>query len=264
MAEYAALHILRLERQHEEQQAAARRCEWNDARDGEGRVHSSSDYRRLSSLTLGVLGLGDIGSGIARACSLGLRMNVIGCRRDSSPRASDAEAGVSKVFALSELAAFLAASDYIVSVLPSTPDTRGLLDGQVLAACAARSARGVALINVGRGDLLSETSILRAVDSGWLSHYVGDVFQVEPLPASSSLWRHPRVTVTPHNSAVTAPQDVATAFGDNLSRFVGGAPSGPDERFGPGLSGDAAMDPVGARARGVEALRNVFNWEAGY
>ena len=148
------------------------------------------------------------------------------------PRASDGK--VARVFGLDELPAFLASADYIVSVLPSTPDTRGLLDGDALAACAGRSP---ALINVGRGDLISEATIVAALDAGRLSHYVGDVFSPEPLDAGSPLWSHPKVTVTPHNAAVTAPEDVAAAFADNLERYEAG---------------------------GVAALEHVFDWESGY
>ena len=75
------------------------------------------------------------------------------------------------------------------------------------------------------------------LDRGWLSHFVGDVFAPEPLAPASALWHHPRVTVTPHNSAVTQPEDVAAAFADNLARYEEG---------------------------GVPALQHVFDWEAGY
>ncbi len=77
----------------------------------------------------------------------------------------------------------------------------------------------------------------RRLPQGWLSHYVGDVFVPEPLPASSPLWAHPGVTVTPHVSAVTQPSDVADAFAENLARFEQG---------------------------GVAALHHSFDWESGY
>ena len=227
MAEYTMLHVLRLERRYDELRANQARGEWADVRSS-----SAGDYRRLPSLTLGVLGLGDIGSTIANAASAGFGMQVVGCRRDKSPRASDGD--VARVFGLDELPAFLASADYIVSVLPSTPDTRGLLDGDVLAACAGRSP---ALINVGRGDLISEATIVAALDAGRLSHYVGDVFSPEPLDAASPLWSHPKVTVTPHNSAVTKAEDVVAAFAKNLELYVGG---------------------------GAAAVENQFRWDEGY
>ena len=119
-------------------------------------------------------------------------------------------------------------------MLPSTPQTRGLLDGDTLAPCGTRAP---VLINVGRGDLLSEATTLRALERGWLRHFVGDVFAPEPLKQESPLWAHPRVTVTPHNSAVTQVEDVAGVFADNLARY---------------------------EASGTDSLSHVFDWEAGY
>lgn len=236
MAEYAMLHILALEREYDAQRDAQQQRVWHETRAANS---PGSHYRRLPTLTLGVLGLGDIGSDIARVAALGHRMNVIGCRRDPSPRDTDRAAGVSRVYGLEELPAFLGAADYVVSVLPSTPQTRGMLDGGVLAATIAhgKERKPPAMINVGRGDLLSESTILDALDQGWLSHFVGDVFHPEPLAETSPLWTHPKVTVTAHNSAVTQPQDVVTAFTENLERYEAG---------------------------GAKALRNVFNWDSGY
>lgn len=70
----------------------------------------------------------------------------------------------------------LAKSDYVCNLLPSTPKTRGLLDGDVLQPCAARG--GAVLINVGRGDIISESSLLRALELGYLRGADLDVFEV--------------------------------------------------------------------------------------
>ena len=226
MAEYAALHILSLERGRKAEHERQQRAEWLPSRE--------NGYRRLSSLTLGILGMGDIGSCIARTLSGAFAMRVVGCRRSAGAREGDAECGVSHVYGLDSLPAFLAEADYVVSVLPSTPASRGLLDGEVLRACAARRA---ALINVGRGDLLSEATVVRALDDGWLSHYVGDVFAPEPLASASPLWRHPKVTVTPHCSAITTADDAAGALAENLRRYAEG---------------------------GTAQLQHVFHWEHGY
>jgi len=118
-------------------------------------------YRRLSSLTLGVLGLGDIGTHIAGTMHHAFRMRVIGCRRRALRSPSDQAAGVEEVFSIGELPRFLKECDYIVSVLPSTPQTANLLGADALAPCAARKPT---LINVGRGDLLDESAIGRALD----------------------------------------------------------------------------------------------------
>lgn len=235
MAEYCLLHILANERKYSQQRELQGRREWVGARaQVPGLGGSTSDYRRLSTLTLGVLGLGDIGSDIAGAASHALKMDVIGCRRDAAPRDIDAKSGVTRVYPLGELQAFLSQCDYIVCVLPSTPATKGLLSSSVLSACERRRP---VMINVGRGDLISEESILESLDRGWLRHYVGDVFETEPLPATSPLWTHSMVTVTPHNSAISSTGDVVTAFADNLERFSTG---------------------------GTAALRHIFDWESSY
>merc|ERR1739845_331619 len=84
-----------------------------------------------------------------------------------------------------DVASVLGQADVVVSVLPSTPKTRGLLDNGVLKACG----NDTLLINVGRGDLVSEDSIIEALDKGWIRRAVLDVFPVEPLPLTSPLWK---------------------------------------------------------------------------
>ena len=241
MAEYVALHALAIERGYLANAARQARAEWLGARDPAAAAATTAigvggGFRRLPGLTLGVLGLGEIGAHVARVMGpAGLGMTVVGCRR--APRADAAAASVSREYAIDELPAFLAACDYVVALLPSTDATRGLLDGDALAACVAGGARPSVLVNAGRGTLLSEATVSRALDAGWLRHFVGDVFAEEPLPASSALWADARVTVTPHVAAVTRAEDVAGVFAANYARYC---------------------------AEGVAGLRPVFDWERGY
>ena len=125
-------------------------------------------------------------------------------------------------------------SDYVVNTLPSTSATRGLLDSGILArACGGNVAsmeslvppRGPpVLINVGRGDIVSESTLIDALSRGYLSHAVLDVFAVEPLPPSSTLWDHDKVTITPHVAAVSYAHDVAAVFITNLELWARGQP----------------------------------------
>merc|ERR1711972_560233 len=96
------------------------------------------------------------------------------------------------------------------------PQTRGLLDKDVLSACG----EGKLFINVGRGDVVSEQSLLDALAKGWLRGAVLDVFSPEPLPTESPLWKHPQVTITPHISAVTYSDDTAGLFVENLALWL--------------------------------------------
>ena len=209
MAEYVAQHILNLEREHADLAAAQRRAQWVDS------AWDAGARRPLSSLTLGVLGAGDLGGAIARSLKAGFGMKTLGLRtKPQLPVAGfDELVGSSR----SELASLLARADYVVNVLPSTERTRGLLGGDALKTCARDGVvgegegegereregegrgvgdrgRAAVLINVGRGDVLSEREVVNALDQGWLSHAVLDVFEMEPLPADSALWRHEKVT----------------------------------------------------------------------
>ena len=107
------------------------------------------------------------------------------------------------------LGPFLARTDVLVCLLPLTPDTRGTIDRGLIAKLS-RSGRderlpGPVLINAGRGGLQVDADILAALETGELYAASLDVFEAEPLPHSSPLWSHPRVVVTPHNAAESAP-----------------------------------------------------------
>jgi glyoxylate/hydroxypyruvate reductase len=109
-----------------------------------------------------------------------------------------------------ELDAFLARTDILVSLLPLTDATRGILNAGLFRRLAQDGAiRGPVLINAGRGGLQNEADILACLDNGTLAAAALDVFETEPLPQASPLWLHPKVTITPHNSAGSDPEAVA-------------------------------------------------------
>jgi len=158
-----------------------------------------------------LLGCGDIGSKIAEA-GKGLGMRVVVFRKTLQ------RTNLSVDLVTPSIELLLETSDYIVNILPSTPQTRGLLSGDVLRKCATRDAsrRPAVFINVGRGDVVDEVSLVKALDAEWLSSAVLDVFEVEPLPSTSALWHHPKVLMTPHISAVSYADDVAELYARNL------------------------------------------------
>ena len=168
--------------------------------------------RPLKGQTLGVLGTGDIGqhvAGVAKAFG----MVTLGLARDGAPRTNFD--GTTR-----DVDEVLRQSDVVLSALPSTPATRGLLDGGRLRACTKRPV----LINVGRGDLVSAPSVVEALHEGWIGQAALDVFETEPLPADSPLWDREDVYVTPHVAALSRPEDVATVFVANLDRYFRGEP----------------------------------------
>ena len=139
---------------------------------------------------MAVLGLGRIGNLVAQ------RFLVNGFRVSGWSRSAKQLPGIDCHDGPDGFATAVAAAAYVVSVLPSTPDTRGLFDYQRFAGFDPQAL----FINVGRGDLVDEDGLMSALDEGLLAGAVLDVMSEEPLPAAHPLWAHPRVQLTPHVS----------------------------------------------------------------
>ena len=157
-----------------------------------------------------VLGLGALGQAAAGALAA-LNFRVHGWSR--TPRS------VSGVICHSGdggLRDALAAAEILVTLLPHTPDTEGLLDARRLSWLPP----GAMLINPGRGALIDEDALLAALHSGQVAAATLDVFRTEPLPAGHPFWAHPRVTVTPHIAAETRPVTAARVIAENLRRLA--------------------------------------------
>lgn len=175
-----------------------------------------SDFRFLPSLRIGILGAGQIGSEIGSLCKqMGMEVWVLS--RQQRPEHSMFDAHRTP----NQLPEFLQNCDYICSVLPSTPATRGLLAGDVLENCKERKST---LINVGRGDVIDEGSLAKAIKNNWISGAILDVFEKEPLPEDSILWSLPNVIITPHISGPSFSKPVADAFLENYQNYVEGKP----------------------------------------
>lgn len=124
-------------------------------------------------------------------------MGTIGLTRTARAE-EDRKPWVDRYIRMDGLTELLQSSDYVVNVLPSTPGSVGLLSGEVLRSCSAEAGgKRATFVNVGRGDVISEESLLRALREGWISGALLDVFAVEPLPKSSELWDLPGVVVSP-------------------------------------------------------------------
>lgn len=200
IAEYCLAYVLREQRNMRAHEADAAAPRWRPI-----------EPKSASSTRVAVLGLGHIGARTARIfASLGFK--TMGWSR--SPKTIE---GVECHSGTPALAAVLAEADYVVSVLPSTPQTRGLLDAERF----SQMKRGAVLINVGRGDLVVDEDLLAALDGGQLGFAVLDVFHDEPLPAASPYWRRPDVTVTPHVSGWSIEGGLETVA-ENYRRLVEG------------------------------------------
>ena len=146
--------------------------------------------KRVTDLTVGVLGLGHIGGAAARLFAEA-GFSVIGWSR--SLKTMD---GIHSAAGADGLQNLLRSSDYVASILPSTPQTENLFD---LAKFKLMKPESM-LINVGRGTLIVEQDLVTALDHGYLGHAVLDVCRQEPLPEESPMWHHPGITITPHIS----------------------------------------------------------------
>lgn len=182
------------------------RAEWR-ARDTEG----------LAGKKVLVVGVGPIGRAIGVACQ-GLGMTVRGVattarRRDDVFRV---------VYGADELLDAIAWADYVVDVLPGTPETRHLFDEKAFGAMrpAAR------FVNVGRGSTVDEPALVRALQEGRIGGAALDVFEEEPLPKDSPLWGMPNVIVSPHMAGDFAGwrEALVELFVENLQRYLTGRP----------------------------------------
>jgi phosphoglycerate dehydrogenase-like enzyme len=172
--------------------------------------------RELRDLRVGVLGLGGIGSAVARR-ALALGMSVAGVRRRPEPGR-----GLRWVGGLDELPPLAAESDCLVIAAPHTAATAGTVNRQVLELLP----KDAMVVNVSRGSLLDEAALLELINQGRLAGAALDVFSVEPLPAGHPFWDHPRVLVSPHVSAVTNRfwERETALIVDNIRRYLAGAP----------------------------------------
>ncbi|GIK85745.1 MAG: glyoxylate/hydroxypyruvate reductase A [Betaproteobacteria bacterium] len=203
MVEYVALAVLRAFR---EQREYARQ-----QRDGRWMPRPRLDK---TSYRVGILGMGVLGSAVAQGL-LPLGFPLAGWSR--RPRRVD---GVATWSGADGLDRVLAGTCVLVCLLPSTPDTRGLLDRRTL----ARLPRGAHLVNVGRGDLVVEPDLLALLDEGHLASATLDVFDAEPLPAGHPFWHHPRIDVTPHVSAATLFHASAAQVAARIAAHARGGP----------------------------------------
>ncbi|OHD69142.1 MAG: hypothetical protein A2W19_06010 [Spirochaetes bacterium RBG_16_49_21] len=164
-----------------------------------------------------VVGLGAIGTHFARAAqSLGMTVTAI---RRHAIASTDAAA---RVYGPEHLHGELGKADFVVIILPATPDTRKLFTAREFEAMR----EGSYFINVGRGSIVDETALVQALRSGRIRGAGLDVFETEPLPADSPLWDMDQVIITPHMGGYT-PEYFRRSwpiFTENLKRYVEGRP----------------------------------------
>jgi glyoxylate/hydroxypyruvate reductase A len=207
MTEYVVLHVL----MHHRQELYLRACQ------RERRWAPRSQWP-ASALSVGIMGLGTLGSDAADALRrLGFRVSGW----SNSPKQID---GIACFHGKAQFDAFLQQTNILVCLLPLTPETRHILNRGLFTKLNRNSPLGApVLINAGRGGLQNEADILACLDDGTLGAASLDVFAMEPLPADSAFWTHPNVLLTPHNAADTDPDEISKYVARQIERFEAGA-----------------------------------------
>jgi glyoxylate/hydroxypyruvate reductase len=211
MSEYIVLHclmILRQQRRYDRQQHARL---WLDDR------HQPA----ARQVRVGILGLGELGQDAAA------KLAVLGFDVAGWSRSQRSIAGLMSFSGDAGLEQMLGRTDILVCLLPLTPATRGLINAGLLARLSRDGLRHVSLggphlINAARGGLHKADDILAALDAGKLASAVLDVFEPEPLPPDNLLWAHPKVTITPHNAAMSAPETIAALIAGQIRALEAG------------------------------------------
>jgi phosphoglycerate dehydrogenase-like enzyme len=165
----------------------------------------------LAKSTILILGTGNIGQAIAsRAKAFGAR--VWGGRRRPEPLPN-----FDKIVGTHEWHSLLPEVDYLVVATPLTPETKALINETVLRSLPNHAY----LINVGRGAVVDELALTKALTEGWIGGAALDTVSIEPLPPESHLWSLPNLFITPHTSAISPAlkERIATLFLDNLERY---------------------------------------------
>ena len=208
MTEYVVLHCLMQHRRQRALADAQARCSWE-----------AGEQPPASAVRVGILGLGELGQDAAEV------LDRIGFQVAGWSRTRKSLTGIRSYAGQGELDEFLARTDILAALVPLTPDTQGMLNRRLFQKLARDGALGSPiLINAGRGGLQVEADVISCLDDGTLGAATLDVFHEEPLPASSPFWRHPKVTITPHNAADSDPEAISDDVAAQILDYEAGKP----------------------------------------
>jgi len=208
MTEYVVLHVLLHHRQQRRIDANQHLRKWDNFP-----THAAS------ALSVGIMGMGVMGRDSAT------RLHDLGFKVAGWSRSHKAIDGVESFAGTAEFDAFLARTDILVSLLPATPETDGIVNRTTIQKLSRRGPFGAPIvINAGRGRQQVASDILTCLDNGELYAATLDVFAVEPLPADDPFWVHPRVTVTPHIAADSDPEVICAYLNAQIERHRAGLP----------------------------------------
>ena len=201
MAEYVTHSVLRYFRRFDEYEAQARAGLWQ----------ALPQYNK-EDFSIGVLGMGVLGTRVLEALA------PFGFPLRGWSRSEKNMTGVQCFHGADGLDTFLRGTRVLVCMLPLTPDTNNLIDRTNM----SKLPEGAYLINVARGAHLAEPDLLTLIKSGHLAAATLDVFRNEPLPAQHPFWQEPRITITPHISALTLRRESVQQITDKIRKIENG------------------------------------------
>ncbi len=203
MVEYATHAVLRYMRRFDEYDALQRAHKWEKLV-----PHSRDEF------TVGVLGLGVLGTKVVE------RLTTLGIPVRGFSRTKKDIDGVRTFAGPEQFDAFLDGAKMLINLLPHTPDTEGILSRRAF----ERLAPGAYLVNLARGAHLVDEDLLHAMKSGQIAAATLDVFHTEPLPEDHPFWRTPRITLTPHISAITLREESVAQVAEKIAAHARGEP----------------------------------------
>ncbi|MBI5962102.1 MAG: D-2-hydroxyacid dehydrogenase [Chloroflexi bacterium] len=203
MSEYVIGYLLAHERKIFQRAQAQQMKQWEHSLTG-----------TLRGKTIGLLGVGSIGSEIARTAKF-FGMTVRGYTRES-----ETSTQVDVYYHGQDLSEFAKGLDYLVSILPNTAGTRKVVNSDLLSTLPSHAV----FINVGRGQTVDESALIEALNQNKIAGAVLDVFEQEPLPKDHPFWTTPNLLMTFHTSAPSLPVDIAKLFIENYKLFIEGKP----------------------------------------
>jgi len=171
-----------------------------------------SYYKRFRDTTIGILGLGKIGTCVAA------NFAALGFPVKGWSNSKKEIKGVESYVGMEELPNALNNVNFLINILPLTNATEKILTSSNL----EHLPKGAFVINVGRGPHNDEAAIIHLLDTEHLAGVHLDVFNQEPLPTDHPFWKHPKIKITPHVASLTNRSSAAILIADNYRRFKAG------------------------------------------
>jgi glyoxylate/hydroxypyruvate reductase len=201
MAEYVVHGVLRYFRRFDQYETQARAGTW-----------ATLPQFHREDFTVGVLGIGALGSQVLKALA------PFGFPLRGWSRTEKNIAGVQCFHGPAGLDTFLRGTRVLVCMLPLTPDTSNIIDRSNM----SKLPQGAYLINVARGAHLAEPDLLNLIKAGHIAGATLDVFRNEPLPAQHPFWQEPRISITPHISALTLRRESVQQIAEKIRKIENG------------------------------------------